>query len=111
MTDPPTTSMFKRCGGESTPMKKGSSVKEAVVDAVQQIASVIVPNSVNTLTTNQATLKSTSPSRLIDSRSKCYKQLAELKSFKDSGVLSENEYAGECEAILNVLKKLGSIST
>jgi len=31
MTDLPTTSMFNCCGGESTPIKKESSVKEAVI--------------------------------------------------------------------------------
>ena len=48
-------------------------------------------------------------SYLIPHTSKCYKQLAELKNLKDSGVLLEEEYAAEREAILNVLKKLGNI--
>ena len=49
MVDPSTTSMFKCCdGGQSTPDNKGSSVKEAVVDAVQQIAGAIVPKAICT---------------------------------------------------------------
>ena len=85
-TIPPTNSMFKRCGSESS--KKGSSVKEAVVDAVQQIASaIIIPNqSIKPMERSS----SASPSRLIDGRSKCYKQLAKLKNLKESGIISES---------------------
>ena len=39
-TEDPSTTMFKHCGSE-TSSKKGSSVKEAMVDAVQQISSAI----------------------------------------------------------------------
>ena len=78
-TNPP---MFKCCGGgQSKPDNKGSSVKEAMVDAVQQIASAIVPKAV--YTSSPVTTKNcVSPTRLIDGRSKCY----------ESGVLSEDEY-------------------
>ena len=48
----------------------------------------------------------TSPARLIENRSKCYKQLADLKSLKESGLLTEAEYASERDAILNMLKRL-----
>ena len=48
----------------------------------------------------------TSPARLIENRSKCYKQLADLNSLKESELLTEAEYASECDAILNMLKKL-----
>ena len=48
--------------------------------------------------------KSASPSRLIDGRSKCYKQLAELKNLKDSGIISDDEFLDERVAILQVLK-------
>lgn len=57
-----------------------------MVDAVQQIASALKPNTVQESTpvgTNPAIQKSTSPSRLIDSRSKCYQQLVELKNLKE----------------------------
>ena len=33
--------------------------------------------------------KANSPAKIIDSRSKCYRQLGELKSLFESGVLSE----------------------
>ena len=48
----------------------------------------------------------TSPAKLIDNRSKCYKQLADLNSLKQSGLLSDSEYASEREAIMSTLKKL-----
>ena len=48
----------------------------------------------------------TSPAKVIDNRSKCYKQLTDLGNLKESGVLSEAEYASEREAIMSVLKTL-----
>ena len=106
-TDPPTTSMFKRCGSEM-PSKKGSStvVKDAMVEAVQQLASAITTP--HQAVPTQVKEKSASPSRLIDGRSKCYKQLAELKNLKDSGIISDDEFLDERVAILQVLKKLGN---
>ena len=43
------------------------------------------------------------PARIIDNRSKCYKQLGELK---ESGLLSEAEYTTERAAIMSTLKNL-----
>ena len=45
-----------------------------------------------------------SPAKLIDSRSKCYKQLSDINNLKLSGVLSEEEYCCEKEAVLSVLQ-------
>ena len=42
--------------------------------------------------------------KLIDNRSKCYKQLADLSNLKQSGLLSDAEYASEREAIMSTLK-------
>ena len=50
-----------------------------------------------------------SPAKTIDNRLKCYKQLGELKDLKESGLLSEEEYAAEHEAIMGTLKKLSGI--
>ena len=47
-----------------------------------------------------------SPAKLIDYRGKCYKQLSELKSLFESGVLTEEEYTSERSVILGMLKKL-----
>ena len=60
MTDSPKTAMFNHCGEASN--KKGSSVKEVMADAVQQLARTIA-----TPSTGRSTDQ-------IDSRSKCYQQ-------------------------------------
>jgi len=49
---------------------------------------------------------STSPGKVIGSRSKCYKQLGELKNLKDSNLLSEEEYVRERKAIMKILENL-----
>ena len=46
-----------------------------------------------------------SPSKMIDSRSKCYKQLSDLNNLKLSGVLTDDEYAKEKESVLSMLRK------
>ena len=47
-----------------------------------------------------------SPARLIESRSKLYKQLSELQNLKSAGILTESEYATEKETIMDLLKQL-----
>ena len=48
-----------------------------------------------------------SPANSIDNRSKCYKQLGDLNELRThSGVLTEEEYHSEKEAIMITLKKL-----
>ena len=47
-----------------------------------------------------------SPAKAIESRTKCYKQLADLKSLVESGVLSKEEYSDEKATIMGMLKKL-----
>ena len=47
-----------------------------------------------------------SPAKSIDNRSKCYKQLGDLNELRSSGVLTEEEYQSEKEAIMITLKKL-----
>jgi len=86
-TEVPKTAMFNCCG--EVPNKKGSSVKEVMADAVQQLACAI------------ATSNAGKSADQIDGRSKCYRQLTELKSLRDTGVLSENECKDECDAIKN----------
>ena len=43
---------------------------------------------------------------MIDNRTKCYKQLADLKNLFETSVLSKEEYDAERIVILGVLKKL-----
>ena len=47
-----------------------------------------------------------SSSKLIEDRSKQYKQLSELHNLKSVNVLSEEEYEAEKETIMELLKKL-----
>ena len=86
---PTHSTMFMRAGSGGIQKRKSHSTAQA--------------NSTPMLT---PTSTSGSPARQIDNRSKCYKQLADLNSLKESGLLSEDEYATEREAILNMLKRL-----
>ena len=70
LIDPPSTSMFCRAGGDTKKKKDTSTAANAPSHA-------------------------TSPGKLIENRSKCYKQLIDLKSLKAAGVLSESEYQTE----------------
>ena len=47
-----------------------------------------------------------SPAKAIDSRSKCYKQLSDLKNLFESGILSNQEYSDEKAIIMGTLKRL-----
>ena len=89
--------MFLRVGGGAEPKKRDS-----LSDAVSQLALALSPN----VSATTASRSSGSPAKLIDNRSKCYKQLSELYSLKLSGLLNEEEHDTEREAIMNVLKNL-----
>ena len=105
MTSAPTTPMFKHCGGDTNIQSKKSAgvsteVGEFVSGVVQQIGMAMKnPN---------GPPNSASPAKVIDNRSKCYKQLGELKSLKDSNLLSEDEYMSERQAIMATLRSLSS---
>lgn len=97
--DPPTSSMFQRAGGNDTPKRKSATVADiAAHAATQAIAS--------TLTQKAGCSPGTSPGRIIENRSKCYRQLSELNQLKASGVLSPEEYEFEKEAVMKSLKNL-----
>lgn len=49
---------------------------------------------------------SSSPAKIIENRSRCYKQLGEIQNLKLQGLLSEDDYIREKNAILLLLKKL-----
>ena len=96
----PSNPLFLRAGG-NYPKKKPISGGDTLTQAVADIASAIVKSrpapSPNSMVH--------SPAKIIDSRSKCYRQLSELKSLFESGLLSDEEYQVEREAIMNTLKK------
>ena len=70
-----------------------TGVGEAVVDMVQQIGTAIKAST----SSNQCCEQNNSPIRITDSRSKCYKQLGELKTLRDSNLLSEDEYVANLD--------------
>ena len=73
----PTSTMFNRAGGGP---KKHSS------NAMEHIGS--------------------SPAKVIDNPTKCYKQLADLKNLLQTDVLSKEEYDKEKATIMGMLQKL-----
>jgi len=104
-TDPPTTTMFSRAGsGMKVKKDTNSPVIKAVTDAASAITSAVMgkPRDVTSLTKSS----NGSPAKLIENRSKLYKQLSDLKNLKDAGVLSDDEYYEEKEAIMDFLKQL-----
>ena len=93
--DPSNSTMFKRAGGKEAP-RRSDGAADVLQAASQAITSVLTPK----LTADG------SPGKLIDNQSKCYKQLGELKNLKTSGVLSQEEYEVEKQAVMDILKKL-----
>lgn len=99
LAEPPSNSMFNRAGGASNSGGKKSS--DAVITAaVSQITSALTPKLAS------LPAKSDSPAKVIENRSRCYRQLTEVKNLWESGLLSKDEYAVEREAIMNTLQKL-----
>ena len=101
-------SMFQRAGGDSYNKKiPDSGVAQALAEAASAITSVLtglgkaVPPPGHGATNNRC-----SPARLIDSRSKLYKQLSELQNSKSMGILNDAEYAIEKETTMDLLKQL-----
>ena len=82
-SEPPTTSMFTHAGGSTSGSTK--KITPDVSVALNQIASALSPKPAS----KSAIVQSSSPAKLIENRTKCYKQLAELKHLKDTEILSE----------------------
>ena len=101
MTTHPATSMFVRAGG-TTP-KKVASVPDPMSQAICQLASALTPKASST---TPACRVGDSPAKVIENRSKCYRQLAELKNLMETGLLSEEEYTSERQAVMDTLHKL-----
>jgi hypothetical protein len=113
LNEPPTTSMFTRAGGGHTAKKKTPpNTNDPLSQAIAQLAKALVPCTCSTPSSSQAgrgsTGTSASPAKLIDNRTKCYKQLSELSNLKQSGLLNDEEYDGEREVIMNLLRKLSA---
>ena len=100
LDEAPTNSMFLRAGG-ATPKSRSTA------DTVSQTITQLTPQILST-PTSTSTVSSSSPAKMIDNRSKCYKQLSEIKNLNQAGILSDEEYMTEREAIMEVLKSIGN---
>ena len=114
---PPNNSMFKRAGS-STPTttknkQSGSEsvspeVAQALTQAATQVSSAIVtaftPQSASSGRSTSQT--GNSPAKVIENRSKCYRQLTDLQNLRSQGLLSDEDYFREKDAIMGILKKL-----
>ena len=75
-----------------------------ITEAANAITSSLSPRS--TTIPAASTRHSGSPSKLIEDRSKLYKQLSELHSLRSANILTEEEYMIEKDTIMELLKKL-----
>lgn len=109
LDEPPSSAMFLRAGKGTTSRKKedSSSMADALTKAAVAISATL-GSGTSSSSPGQKPGAGSSPARVIQSRSKCYKQLHHLNSLKASGVLTEEEYTCEKEAVLNVLHKLNT---
>lgn len=100
--------MFQRAGGGSSGKKKEDHNESGVAQALTAFAQVIsgATKAVPPSSGQGMSTFSSSPARLIDSRSKLYKQLSELQNLKSAGILTEDEYVTEKETIMDLLKQL-----
>ena len=104
--DPPNTTMFIRAEG-AIPYQKKSVQQPPIAQALTDEAAIAISTALSPspgMQLNQGT--GTSPAKVIDSRSKLYKQLSELQNLKTSGILTEEEYTTEKESVMTLLKQL-----
>ena len=114
MDGPPSNnSMFKRAGAGAS---DGATKKNETRDVTQTLTNVITAslsakdNQESQQLTPRSSMSISSPAKLIENRSKLYKQLSELKNLKGCGVLDDEEYAVEKATIMDLLKQLSSKS-
>ena len=100
LTDPPFTSMFVCAGGSAVGNKKSNNDTASLV--LTQLTLALVPK--------PSSSRSDSPGKIIENRSKCYRQLGELKNLWESRLLSEDEYTRERESIMSTLKNISGNS-
>ena len=94
--DHPETTMFARCASGYA-KKKSSNV---VVKAIDKLSDALSPKQ------NSGSNQGHSPARVIENRSRCYRQLTELRNLQENGVLTLEEYMSEKEAVMASLKSL-----
>ena len=102
LDEPPSTSMFARAGNVSTTTKKDQcATSQALTEAATVIATALPANQGTT-----SCGRGSSPAKLIEGCSKCYKQLSELNNLKVGGIISDEEYLTEKQAIMAILNTL-----
>lgn len=106
--EPPNNTMFSRAGGH-TSKRESQSMTKALSDVACAITSALSPKSILPASGKGSNSSSCSPVKVtIESRSKLYKQLGELKNLMTIGVLSEEEYMCEKDAIMDLLREINS---
>ena len=95
--------MFTRAGG-STPLRKNvqSPVAQLLTEAATAITSALSPKP----NVSPSSVTPSSPVKLIESKSKLYKQLSDLQNLRNTGILTETEYCTEKATIMELLNKL-----
>ena len=103
-------SMFKRAGtGDAASKRKSESpVSQALTGAATAITAALSKKDTQEAQQSTPRPSTSSPAKLIENRSKLYKQLSELKNLKSCGVLDDAEYATEKATIVDLLKQLSS---
>lgn len=93
LEEEPTSSMFARVGNcdSSKNHQSNSSMSEALTQAAIAISSALCPHSSLPSSSASNNPLGISPAKVIETHSKCYKQLNELNQLKASGIISEDE--------------------
>ncbi len=104
---PSNNSMFRRAGAGASEKNEKRDVTQTLTNAITAALSAKDNQESQQLTPRSSTSTS-SPAKLIENRSKLYKQLSELKNLKGCGVLDDEEYAAEKATIVDLLKQLSS---
>ena len=94
MSTPPAIFMFLHAGG-STP-KRETSTNNSVSQVICQLASALT-SKMPVSSAAVASRVGDIPAKVIENRSKCYHQ---LKILIESGLLSEEEYSSERQAVI-----------
>ena len=112
----PNNSMFKRAGANTPSTKKQHSnftspeMAQTLTQAATQVSSAIIaaftPQSAAVSSGPSTSQTGISPAKIIDNRSKCYRQLTDLQNLQSQGLLSDEDYSRERDAIMGILKKL-----
>jgi hypothetical protein len=83
---------------------------QALTQAAIQVSSAIVaaftPQSVAVSSGPTSTSQTgISPAKIIDNRSKCYRQLTDLQNLRSQGLLSDEDYSREKDSIMGIATK------